>query len=104
MVLQVGDKVKVRSWESMKKQFGIRISGAINISPYFIEDMQKFCGQTVTISEIPDRSCYFRIIEDGGEYHWIEDFVETLSEKYTDNKTHTYLTRKRKVIKLNTNN
>lgn len=49
---KVGDKVRIRSWESMRKVFGINGDGNINTPICFTEGMKYLCGKTAIISLI----------------------------------------------------
>ena len=51
MKYKVGDKVKVREWDDMAKEFRIDEDGDIDTGRncFFVGDMKKFCGKTVTI-------------------------------------------------------
>ena len=49
---KVGQKVRVKSWEQMEKEFGKDYFESINCIPRFIEDMKHLCGKTATIDEI----------------------------------------------------
>ena len=64
---KVGDKVRVRSWASMEKDYGTDSYGAIKVPCSFMPDMERFCGRTVTISRVIAGDAY-RIKED--RYGW----------------------------------
>lgn len=64
---KVGDKVRVRSWESMAREYGKDSYGAIKVPCSFMPDMAEFCGKTVTISRVIAGDAY-RIKED--RYGW----------------------------------
>ena len=72
-----GDKVKVRSWESMEEEFGISHDGDIRTKPTFVSDMRKYCGKTVTVNRIDSEK--YRIEEDEEEWCWSSDMFETVS-------------------------
>lgn len=57
MKYKVGDKVRVREWDDMKKEFGVDYDGDIpGFGIYFFaKSMKKYCGKTVTIKEINSR-------------------------------------------------
>lgn len=52
MKFKVGDKVKIKSWEEMEKEFGLLPNGSINCNFGFIREMEEYCGATATISGI----------------------------------------------------
>ena len=52
MEFKVGDRVRIKSWEQMEKEFGKDYFESINCIPRFIEDMKHLCGKTATIDEI----------------------------------------------------
>lgn len=52
MEFKVGDRVRIKSWEQMEKEFGKDCFESINCIPRFIEDMKHLCGKTATIDEI----------------------------------------------------
>lgn len=51
---QVGDSVRVRSWEDMKSEFGIDEDGNIPCRFSFTEYMKDMCGDEFTITKIHD--------------------------------------------------
>lgn len=73
---KVGDRVKVRSWESMAKEFGIDGGGSIEVPCVFVPKMRKYCGQVVTIRSVSSAGHYL-IKEDNGD-GWI--FSEQMLE------------------------
>jgi hypothetical protein len=52
MKYKVGDKVIIRSWEDMEKQFGLDRDGDIKTEACFLKQMRKHCGKKLTISNI----------------------------------------------------
>ena len=62
---KVGDKVKVRSWKSMAKEYGVDC-GAIQVPCVFVPAMSKYCGTVVTIKLVTSGGRY-KIEEDGKE-------------------------------------
>lgn len=72
---KVGDKVTVRSWESMERQYGLDYIGSIAVTCSFVKEMKKYCGRTVTISRVNTIS--YNIKEDNGRYNWSEGMFET---------------------------
>ena len=51
---QVGDSVRIRSWEDMESQFGIDEDGNIPCKFSFTEYMKDMCGDEFTITKIHD--------------------------------------------------
>ena len=49
---EVGQKVKIRQWDDMEKEFGLNLIGSINCYRSFVETMKNFCGRIATIKEI----------------------------------------------------
>ena len=52
MKFKVGDRVRIRQWDDMKKEFGTVSWGVINCSNAFTEGMRELCGKKATISHI----------------------------------------------------
>lgn len=50
MEIEVGDRVRIREWDDMAKEFGIDEDGDIKTECFFTKDMKKHCGEIVTIS------------------------------------------------------
>lgn len=55
---QVGDKVRIRSWNDMVKEFGTDGFGDIPCCCYFVKDMKPICGDEFTITMIDDDYIY----------------------------------------------
>lgn len=50
---KVGQKVRVKSWDQMAKEYGVT-DGTINTPSSFIPDMRCFCGKIYKIKAIYD--------------------------------------------------
>lgn len=60
MKFKVGDKVRIRNWESMEKEFGLNWRGDINCPVLFLKGMKEYCGTIQTITAISQRqSAYY---------------------------------------------
>lgn len=86
MKYKVGDKVRVRQWDDMAKEFGffgcnIDILGRC----LFTNSMKKFCGSVVTISA-SDNSRYL-IKEDDQNWYWTDDMFENMYYSCVDKIT-----------------
>ena len=80
---KIGDKVKIRSWDSLTKEYGTDSRGGIDMgisNPWFAPGMKEYCGRTLTIKEI-SASGAFQTEEayDTSGYHWWfgDSMVET---------------------------
>ena len=78
MKYKVGDKVKVRSWNDMEKEFGLRATGSIDTHCGFTSSMRKFCGKIVTISEVNYNSYHIN----GDVDYWL--FTDDMFENPTE--------------------
>ena len=52
MEFKVGDRVRIKTWEQMKKEFGENFDGEINCRPCFTEYMKHLCGRTALGHEV----------------------------------------------------
>ena len=79
-----GDRVRIKGldWYNKNKDKDGEVYG--DSYAIFIQVMSKFCGQTVTISEVVDD--VYGILEDDGEYSWGDYMVECLIESAIENK------------------
>ena len=53
-VIKVGNKIRIREFDDMEKQYGYRYVGdvkVINVFMSFTEDMKKICGDVINIDE-----------------------------------------------------
>ena len=55
---EVGQKVRIREWDDMKKEFGVDYTGDIETFPIFVKDMKHLCGRTATITCIREYDRY----------------------------------------------
>ena len=74
--IKVGDKVKIRTWESMEKEYGLDGDGDINIRPCcFTTEMKQYCGKTLTVARI-DSDGIFNVKEDIHGFYFCKKFIE----------------------------
>lgn len=52
--MKVGDRVKIREWDDMKKEFGLDFVGDINCSESFTTCMKPLCGKVFTVTYVDD--------------------------------------------------
>lgn len=87
MEFKVGDRVRIKTWEQMEKEFGKDSDGDINCIPCFNKGMKCLCGQTATIDKICD--CNIELKDwsgESGEIHWgfSTDMIELVdTSKFT---------------------
>lgn len=75
MKYKVGDKVRVRDWDDMEKEFGTNGKDVIIPRCYFICYMEKYCNCIVTISGIEHYGTY-HIEEDNNCWFWCDEMFE----------------------------
>ena len=85
---KVGDKVRVRGWEDMAKEFGVNLIGYIECSPAFVDNMRCYCGGVYKI--LGDTSVSY-VLEGAGGYVFPEEtlfpaitYREYMQENYPD--------------------
>lgn len=71
MKYKVGDKVRVRQWDDMAKEFGVDEFGNIDTKTgcYFTKQMKEFCGGVYEIDSVLEKGYW---LKDGYKYshHW----------------------------------
>lgn len=55
---KVGDKITIRQWEDMEKEFGLTSYGAIRTPLYFTKGMKFLCGKTREIDRVNSDGTY----------------------------------------------
>ena len=83
MKYREGDRVKVRQWKALERQYRIRRDGDIELigTPYyFIKEKKYLCGKIVTIEKV--FSDYYYIKEDGGVWEWTDEMFEGMAFEY----------------------
>lgn len=88
-MLKVGDKVTVRSWEDMEKEYGLNAFGNIMIGQRFVKEMKKFCGCEVTIRNVSDSDTIF--IDGDFEYTWSPEMFEPVGKLLSANEVWKWL-------------
>ena len=81
MKYKKGDKVRVRQWKAMEREFGENLEYGLILTPlHFTIEMSNYCGKVVTISEVWND--YYRIKEDNGASMWTDDMFEGYAFEY----------------------
>lgn len=73
MRFKVGDKVRVREWEDMERQFGVDSDGDIVCEKIFISPMRGHCGKTFEISSV--MKDYYKLKGDGGNWNYSDGML-----------------------------
>lgn len=88
MKYKIGDKVRVRQWDDMVKEFGLYGRKDIDIpSCTFVKGMRKYCGSVVTIHMLTCRDTRYFIEEDDCGFFWTDDMFENVYYSCADNIT-----------------
>ena len=98
MKYKVGDKVRVRQWDDMVKEFGTDEAGRINQKTgcRFTEEMKKFCGGVYEICSVLER---IYLLKDGAKticWHFTDQMLEDVNLlSYTTDKNGEHITVKK---------
>ncbi len=78
---KVGDRVRIRQWNDMAKEFGVDDNGGIKVEDYFAKKMEHLCGRTATIKEIDGK--YIELCnwsnDSNVEFNYSADMLELVS-------------------------
>lgn len=75
MKFEVGDRVKVRSWKSMSKEFGLTDSGSIKTNNFpFGLNRERYCQKVMTVKETCNT--FYVMKEDCGFCCWTDEMLE----------------------------
>lgn len=77
MKYNVGDKVKIRAWKDMAREYGMS-GGSIRIPQSFVPEMRKYCGKVMTIAS-NKYGCY-NLKEDRAGWTFSEEMFEPVGE------------------------
>lgn len=92
MKFNVGDRVRIKSWETLVEEFGIDDWGYIPCKFAFTEEMKYLCGRTAKIEKIVntrDGKSELKLenwnINPNSQYTYSTDMVEHYEKNYTEN-------------------
>lgn len=76
MKYKVGDKVRVRSWEDMKKEYGVDRHGNISVRKdvSFVTSMKSLCGKELVIRSVLEDSYMVK----GENWYWVDEMFEPI--------------------------
>ena len=85
MKYKVGDKVKIKTWKQMEKEFEKNSTGSISCSKDFPESMERdlneiFPNRIVTIKKVYND--YYEV--EGMRCLWSDDMIECSAEEYKE--------------------
>lgn len=90
MNFKVGDRVRVRSWESLEKEFGLTKEGDIDCESaraHFTSDMGQYCGTIHKITEIHSNYCFLKGCYCGFAYNLLEPLKTEAEERILQEKS-----------------
>jgi len=73
MKYNVGDKVRIKAWNEMEREFGLDRAGDIKTTPFFVADMDEYAGEILTIEKVEEN--YYSMKEDDGDWDWTDDMI-----------------------------
>lgn len=74
MKYKVGDRVLIRQWDDMEKEFGLDAYGDIKCRCGFLRKMKMYCGRVLTVTHARDMEYIMK--EDSNRWDWSEDMIE----------------------------
>lgn len=80
MKYKVGDKVRVRAWDDMEKEFGLDASGDIKCRCWFTKQMRELCGKIVQIESVSPKSEIYCIKD--GYHNFTDDMLEAVADDF----------------------
>jgi len=80
MKYKVGDKVRIKSWKEMEKEYGVDSHGDIKSGVPFLTSMRKYCGKIMTIQQV-GWSWYY--MEESGNWCLTDEMIKGLATKRT---------------------
>ena len=80
MKFKVGDRVRVRQWDDMAKEFGVNKSGQINTPGIeFYEEKKKFCGKILEIKGVVEWT--YHVSCSANSWIWLDCMLENYTIK-----------------------
>lgn len=81
---KIGDRVRIRQWDDMEREFGKDEDGCINLSSGFgfVDSMHHLCGRTATILEYSNSEVYLDFDDKSGDIEWAytTDMLEHINQ------------------------
>lgn len=95
MKYKVGDKVRVRQWDDMVKEFGYMNGDRNYINTPMVAvmpEMKQYCGKVVTICKVYKLDNAYDVSEDMYGYYWTDDMFEPIEQPKLEVVHHSPLT------------
>lgn len=83
--IEVGDELKIRSWDDMENEFGTNDYGNIPCEGTFTRCMQHICNSPFTVKRICGVMLKQFVSEEGSEGDWVIS-ADMLEPRKADNK------------------
>jgi len=87
MKYKVGDKVKIKTWEEMEKEYGSIEDHICCYLPYFDHEEKKFnelnCNRILTVEKIEETIVKYYLMKEIDNY-WSDDMIQCLAKDYVE--------------------
>ncbi len=70
MKFKVGDRIRIRKWSDMEKEFGLNEFGSIACLNAFTSNMKHLCGRTGTLTLVDDKIVRIDFDDNSGGVFW----------------------------------
>ena len=77
--LEVGNRVRVRQWDDMQREFGLSHFGDIACPGSFVQAMRHLCGKTAIVTAVHDKNVELVFHDDVKDTNW--EFTTAMIEK-----------------------
>ena len=99
---KVGDKVTIRQWDDMKKEFGLYTLEIIACKAKFTNSMREFCGKTIVIDEVLHSGNYkiknVNWVWSDDMFEPVKDMSNTTIQEYLDKLRESFSSTKGSII------
>lgn len=77
---KIGDEIRIREWNDMEKEYGLRSTTAINCKYTFTDAMKHLCGKKAKIISFRGKSVDLKFIDESGriDFYFSMDMIEPI--------------------------